>query len=98
MRQDRRHFLAGLAAVMGTGMLAARCGGAEQAAAPAPQAGPALDQIAAGGRIDVHSHFTSPGWFKELESADLVPNQRRGWTPAKTIEAMDQSRTATALI
>jgi 6-methylsalicylate decarboxylase len=97
MRQDRRHFLAGLAA-MGTGMLAARCGGAQEAAVPARETGPALDQIAAGGRIDVHSHFTSPGWFKELESADLVPGARRGWTPAKTLEAMDQSGTATSLI
>jgi predicted TIM-barrel fold metal-dependent hydrolase len=83
---------------MGTGILTARCGGTQQAAAPVPEAGPALGQVAAGARIDVHSHFTSPGWFKELESADLVPAARRGWTPAKSIEAMDQSGTATALI
>ena len=54
--------------------------------------------VAAGRRIDVHNHFTSPGWFKELEAADLVPSARKGWTPAKSIEAMDKSGTATSLI
>lgn len=54
--------------------------------------------VAAGRRVDVHHHFTSPGWFKELEAANLVPGARRGWTPAKAIEAMDKSGTATSLI
>ena len=54
--------------------------------------------VAAGRRIDVHHHFTSPGWFKELEAANLVPSARKGWTPAKTLEAMDKSGTATSLI
>jgi predicted TIM-barrel fold metal-dependent hydrolase len=54
--------------------------------------------VAAGRRIDVHHHFTSPGWFKELEAADLVPAARKGWTPEKSLEAMDKAGTATALI
>jgi predicted TIM-barrel fold metal-dependent hydrolase len=98
---DRRRFLAGLAAA-GAGAFLARCGGTppQQAAAPAgqPSAAAAGMDVAAGRRIDVHNHFTSPGWFKELESANLVPAARKGWTPAKTIEAMDKSGTATALI
>jgi 6-methylsalicylate decarboxylase len=99
---DRRRFLTGIAAA-GAGALLARCAGApaEQAAAPAGQpaagAAAAMD-VAAGRRIDVHNHFTSPGWFKELEAANLVPSARKGWTPAKTIEAMDKSGTATSLI
>jgi 6-methylsalicylate decarboxylase len=62
----------------------------------------ALSQGARGGtdarRIDAHSHFTSPGWFKELEAANLVPAARKGWTPAKSIEFMDKAGTETALI
>jgi predicted TIM-barrel fold metal-dependent hydrolase len=50
------------------------------------------------GRIDVHHHFTSPAWFAALRAADLVPGGRREWTPAKSIEGMDRSGTATALI
>src|SRR5688572_24002491 len=99
---DRRRFLTGIAAA-GAGAFLAHCGGTspEQAsgAAGAGQSSAAdLMQVAAGRRIDVHHHFTSPGWFKELEAANLVPNARKGWTPAKTIEAMDKSGTATALM
>jgi predicted TIM-barrel fold metal-dependent hydrolase len=54
--------------------------------------------VAAGRRVDVHNHFTSPGWFKELEAADLVPGARKGWSPERSIEAMDKSGTATALL
>jgi predicted TIM-barrel fold metal-dependent hydrolase len=98
---NRRRFLAGLAAA-GTGAFLARCGGAPEqpaaSAAQAPAAGSDLMNVAAGRRVDVHHHFTSPGWFKELEAANLVPGARRGWTPAKAIEAMDTSGTGTALI
>jgi predicted TIM-barrel fold metal-dependent hydrolase len=62
----------------------------------------ALSQRAGGGteprRIDAHSHFTSPGWFKELEAANLVPAARKGWTPARSIEFMDKAGAETALI
>jgi 6-methylsalicylate decarboxylase len=98
---DRRRFLTGIAAA-GAGAMLARCSGAapEQAAAPAAQPSntAALMDVAAGRRIDVHNHFTSPGWFKELEAANLVPSARKGWNPAKTIEAMDKSGTATSLL
>jgi predicted TIM-barrel fold metal-dependent hydrolase len=97
----RRRFLAGLAAA-GAGALFPACTRtAQEAAAPAGQeaaAAAGLDAVAAGRRVDVHSHFTSPGWFKELQAADLVPNARKGWTPAKTIDAMDKSGTATSLL
>ena len=49
-------------------------------------------------RVDVHHHFTSAGWFEELEAVNLVPNARIGWTPDRSIEAMDSTGTATALI
>ena len=98
---DRRRFLTGIAAAS-AGALFARCAGPapEQAAAPAasPSGSAALMDVAAGRRIDVHHHFTSPGWFKELEAANLVPGARRGWTPERSLEAMDKAGTATALI
>ena len=96
----RRQFLTGLAAA-GAGVWLSGCGSSEQEAeapvgeAPASVAG--MD-VAAGRRVDVHHHFTSAGWFKELEAVDLVPNARVGWTPGSSIEAMDATATATALI
>lgn len=98
---SRRRFVAGLAAA-GAGALLARCAGGTasppaESAAPAASGGGGLE-VAAGRRVDVHSHFTSPGWFKELEAANLVPNARKGWTPEKTLEAMDKSGTATSFL
>lgn len=95
----RRQFLAGLAAA-GAGIFLPACGGEQGAQAPAaetPATAPAAD-VATGRRVDVHHHHTSPGWFKELEAANLVPSARKGWTPAKAIEVMDNSGTATALL
>ena len=96
----RRQFLTGLAAV-GAGVWLSGCGSSEQGAeAPvgeAPASGAGMD-VAAGRRVDVHHHFTSAGWFKELEAVDLVPMARVGWTPGSSIEAMDSTGTATALI
>ena len=96
----RRQFLAGLAAV-GAGAFLSSCNRSEPAAeAPAGQPAPsaALMDVAAGRRVDVHNHFTSPAWYKELEAADLVPGARKGWNPARTIETMDKSGTATSLL
>ena len=96
----RRHFLTGLAAV-GAGVLLSSCGrneqGTETPIGEVPASMPGID-VAAGRRVDVHHHFTSAGWFKELEAVNLVPNARIGWTPDRSIEAMDSTGTATALI
>ena len=95
----RRQFLTGLAAA-GAGVLLSGCGGGEQGTeAPAGEPLAAVGgDVAAGRRVDVHHHFTSAGWFEELEAVDLVPNARIGWTPESSIEAMDSTGTATALI
>ncbi len=96
--KGRREFLAGLGAA-GAGVLLSGCGVGEQAAQAPPGDDPALlMEVATGRRVDVHHHITSPGWFAELEAADLVPNARVGWTPEASVEAMDSSGTATALI
>jgi 6-methylsalicylate decarboxylase len=100
--QPRRQFLAGLAAA-GAGVLLSSCQGSEQGTeAPVGEEPAAIAGVdvaaAAGRRVDVHHHFTSPGWFKELEAADLVPAARRGWTPESSIKAMDSTGTATSLL
>ncbi len=98
--QPRRQFLTGLAAA-GAGVWLSSCGSSEQGTeAPggeAPTSTAGID-VAAGRRVDVHHHFTSAGWFEELEAVNLVPNARIGWTPDRSIEAMDSTGTATALI
>ena len=96
----RRQFLTGLAAA-GAGVLLSSCGSSEQGTeAPVGEAPASLAgmEVAAGRRVDVHHHFTSAGWFQELEAVNLVPNARIGWTPDRSIEAMDSTATATALI
>ncbi len=94
----RRQFLTGLAAA-GAGVLLSSCG-EQLTEAPTGDAttSTAPMEVAAGRRVDVHHHFTSPGWFEELEAADLVPNARIGWTPDRSIEAMDTTGTATGLL
>lgn len=78
----RRQFLAGLASV-GAAALAP----ALRAQAPAGNAR----------RIDVHHHFASPGWLKVMRAANILPPSWNDWTPARGIEAMDRSGTATAI-
>ncbi len=95
--QPRRQFLTGLAAA-GAGVLLSGCGANEQATETPVGAVIGGRDVAAGRRVDVHHHFTSAGWFEELEAVNLVPNARIGWTPDSSIEAMDSTGTATALI
>ena len=39
-----------------------------------------------GRRVDVHHHFTSPGWRAALSARNLLPDVRKNWTPARSIE------------
>lgn len=48
-------------------------------------------------RIDVHHHFASPGWIAALKASNVLNNTWNGWTPAKSVEAMDKSGTATGI-
>jgi len=51
------------------------------------------------GRIDFHHHFASPRWLakqQETKSQGWQPFQ--GWTPAKSLNAMDKAGVSTALI
>ena len=95
----RRQFLGGLAA-LGAGMLAAGC---QQQSAPAPAgtaapAAPAAGALPANPRlIDLHHHFASPGWIETLRNDGVLNPGWEGYSPARTIELMDESGTQTAI-
>jgi 6-methylsalicylate decarboxylase len=49
-------------------------------------------------RVDLHHHFLPPRWATALEAQGLLNRQRSGWTPMKSLDAMDQSGTRTAML
>ena len=61
--------------------------------------GSALRGQAAGGRIDVHHHFTPPFYVKAMEK-ELAGSgfTARPWSPALSLEAMDKNGVAAALL
>jgi predicted TIM-barrel fold metal-dependent hydrolase len=79
----RREFLAGLAG-LGLGAWLGDGGLLAQSAAN-PR------------RIDVHHHFASPAWLKVLNDNHVLNAAWKGWTPAKSLEAMDKAGCATAI-
>jgi predicted TIM-barrel fold metal-dependent hydrolase len=58
------------------------------------------------GRIDIHSHYAPPAWVSVIKARrrrDLVGdadflNAFKDWTPARSIEQMDQAGIATSLV
>jgi predicted TIM-barrel fold metal-dependent hydrolase len=51
------------------------------------------------GRIDFHHHFASPRWLaKQRETKSQGWQSFQGWTPAKSLAAMDKAGVSTALI
>src|SRR5215831_7606468 len=84
---SRREFLAGMtalgaAAVLPEFSLAAQNGAAE--------GGPR--------RIDVHHHFSSPGFVAEIKARNTGQTALMEWTPQKSIEDMDKGGVATAVL
>jgi 6-methylsalicylate decarboxylase len=82
----RRHFLTGLAALGAGTALGARKSSAQSAAPAKPS------------RIDVHHHFSSPGFIKEIteRKTGQVPLMRL--TAQKSIEDMEKGGVATAIL
>ena len=76
---SRRRFLAGLAATGAAALLPDGRFGA-QAQAPARAAH----------RIDVHCHFSSPGFIQTIKARNTGQMPLMAWTPARTIEDMDR--------
>ena len=91
----RRRFLAGLAAAI----LTPASHVLAQAPAPAPAMKPATV-----GRIDVHHHFMPPAYMKEEHErinfghGNVPSSQILTWTPARSLEVMDQNGVATAIV
>jgi predicted TIM-barrel fold metal-dependent hydrolase len=85
----RRNFLAGGVAALGLGVMGA-----------AARAAPALAQAPGSpARIDVHHHFIPPVHVESM----MKPGRRVGppppqWTPALSLEEMDKSGIATAIL
>jgi len=88
VRVPRREFLAGLAVLGATALIPdALSGGQEQsAAATAPQ------------RIDVHYHFSSPGFIDAIKARNTGQRPLMEWTLAKALEDMDKDGVATSIV
>ena len=52
----------------------------------------------AGHRIDVHCHFSSPGFIEAIKARNTGQMPLMAWTPAKTIEDMDRDGIATSIV
>ena len=85
---SRRRFLTGLAA---TGAAALFPDGRSGAQAPSSSGPPAR-------RIDVHCHFSSPGFIQTIKARNTGQMPLMAWTPARTIEDMDRDGVATSIV
>ena len=83
-RASRREFLIGLAGLGAASLL------------PAP-ASRLWAQGAAGGRIDVHHHISSPGFIAAIKARKTGQIPLEQWTVEKDLEAMDQGGVAAAI-
>ena len=88
---DRRRALARLtalagAALSGNSLLASAFAQAPPVAAAKPH------------RIDVHHHFSPPKWLAEVKGNALLQRANADWTPARSIEDMDQAGVAASIV
>jgi predicted TIM-barrel fold metal-dependent hydrolase len=84
----RRKFLAGLGALGAASVLPATF-----LRAQAPTAVPGRPY-----RIDAHHHFSAPGFIAAIAARKTNQLPLEQWTPSKSIEDMDKSSVATAII
>ena len=87
-RLPRREFLAGLAALGTTALIpdVRLRGQSPSAASAAPR------------RIDVHYHFSSPGFIDAIKARNTGQRALMEWTPAKALEDMDKDGVATSIV
>ena len=84
----RRRFLASLGAFGAVSVLS-EIGARAQAPAALPSKAY---------RIDVHHHFSAPGFIAAISARKTNQRPLEQWTPAKSIEDMDKSGVATSMI
>lgn len=82
----RREFLARLAALGATSLIPGAAAFAQIQTAAKPR------------RIDVHYHFSSPGFIAAITARKTGQRPLMDWTPAKAIEAMDKGGVATSMV
>ena len=49
-------------------------------------------------RIDVHHHFSPPQWIAEVKGREMLQRANTEWTPARSVEDMDQAGVAAAIV
>jgi len=49
-------------------------------------------------RIDVHHHFAPPAWLSHVAGRELLQKANTEWTPARSIEDMDEAGVAAAVV
>lgn len=49
-------------------------------------------------RIDIHHHFAPPAWIAEVRHRELLQRANAEWTPARSLEDMDQAGVASAML
>src|SRR4029079_8871825 len=49
-------------------------------------------------RIDIHHHFAPPAWVSEVKGRPLLNAANTRWSPAQSIEDMDQGGVAAAVV
>jgi len=81
----RRDFLIGLGAFGAAALLPSPL--RSQATAPAQTF-----------RIDVHQHFSSPGWLAEVTKRNMGNANMRTWTPEIALNELDKTGTAAAML
>jgi predicted TIM-barrel fold metal-dependent hydrolase len=87
-RIGRREFLAGLATAGATALVSDVLDGAQvRPGTPMPPH-----------RIDVHYHFSSPGFIAAIKARNTGQVALMNWTPARALEDMDRDGVATSIV
>ena len=86
---NRRGFMHGVA---GWGMGVAAAGSGKLSSALAQSGAMARPH-----RIDVHHHFSPPQWLADVKGRQLLQRATAAWTPARSLEDMDNAGVAAAV-
>lgn len=102
MNRPRRRFLAGMAALGAAATLRRGLSAAPREGAEAPSRRGRGDARAQAPRpthrIDVHCHFSSPGFIAAITARNTGQTPLMNWSPARTIEDMDRDGVATSIV
>jgi 6-methylsalicylate decarboxylase len=92
---NRRRVLSGMAALGASASGLAAFVDPTLAQTAAPTAAP---PAAKPHRIDIHHHFSPPQWIAEVKGRENLQRANSDWTPARSIEDMDQAGVAAAVV